>query len=64
MKKYIIEMDPSQIKNFGIDYRQIFEEFDYIEGKKLLKLDFENNRKILVLDIHLKSGKLSMQSLL
>ncbi|MHA2129429.1 MAG: helix-turn-helix domain-containing protein [Promethearchaeota archaeon] len=57
MKKYIIEMDPSQIKNFGLDYIQMFEEFDYIEGKKLLKLDFEKNRKILVLDIHLKPGK-------
>jgi predicted DNA binding protein len=50
-------MDPSQIKNFGIDYQQIFEEFDYIEGKKLLKLDFEKNHKILVLNIHLKPGK-------
>ncbi|MFW9880294.1 MAG: helix-turn-helix domain-containing protein [Candidatus Thorarchaeota archaeon] len=62
MKKYIIEMDPSQIKSFGLDYQQIFEEFDYIEGKKLLKLDFENSRKFLVLDIHLKPGKRLMSS--
>lgn len=57
MRKYIIEMNPSDIKNFGLDYQQIFEEFDYIEGKKLLKLDFENKRKIVVIDIHLKPGK-------
>lgn len=62
MKKYIIEVDPSQIKNFGLDYQKIFEEFDYIEGKKLLKLDFENNRKFLVLDIHLKPKKQLMSS--
>ena len=57
MRKYIIEMDPSNINNFGLDYQQIFEEFDYIEGKKLLKLDFENKQKIIVIDIHLKPGK-------
>ncbi len=57
MKKYIIEMEPSQIKNFNLDYQQIFEEVDFIEGKKLLKLDFRNNRKILVLDIHLTPKK-------
>lgn len=62
MKKYIIEMDPSQIKNFNLDYQQIFEEFDYIKGRKLLKLDFKNNRKILVLDIHLKPNKVLSNS--
>ncbi len=57
MRKYIIEMNPSDIWNFGLDYQQLFEEFDYIEGKKLLKLDFENKQKIVVIDIHLKQGK-------
>ena len=50
-------MDPSKIKNFGLDYQQIFQEFDYMEGKKLLKLDFDNKRKIIVVDIHLRPNK-------
>ncbi|MEJ2248711.1 MAG: helix-turn-helix domain-containing protein [Candidatus Lokiarchaeota archaeon] len=57
MRKYVIEMDPSQFKNFGMDYQQIFKDFDYIEGKNILKIDFENGRKIVVLDIHLRPGK-------
>ena len=62
MKKYIIEMDPSDIKNFNMDYQQIFEDFDYVMGRKLLKLDFKNSRKILVLDIHLKPNKVLSES--
>ncbi len=54
MRKIIIEMNPGLVSK--VLQRNFFETLEYIEGKALLKLDFEQGVKIGICDIKMRDG--------
>jgi len=54
MRKIIIEMNPGLVSK--VLQRNFFENLEYIEGKALLKLDFEQGVKIGICDIKMRNG--------
>ncbi len=57
MRKVVLTLNTEKISTFFPQFMQeIFEMVEYIEGKALLKLDFEKGIKIVVCDIKMKEG--------
>jgi hypothetical protein len=54
MRKVIVEMDPNFI--FRVVSKDIFKIIEYIEGRALLKMDYEKGEKLTIYDIKMKPG--------
>lgn len=55
MRKAIIEINPKVVSPFLP--KTFFDDLDSIEGKALLRMDFEKKVKIAIVDIKMKEGK-------
>ena len=54
MRRAVIEVNPTYVSRFLP--KGFFDDLDYIEGKALLRMDFEKGVKIAIFDIKMKEG--------
>ncbi|MBU7027227.1 MAG: helix-turn-helix domain-containing protein, partial [Theionarchaea archaeon] len=54
MRRAVIEVNPTYVSKFLP--KGFFDDLDYIEGKALLRMDFEKGVKIAIFDIKMKEG--------
>lgn len=54
MRRAVIEVNPTYVSTFLP--KGFFDDLDYIEGKALLRMDFEKGVKIAIFDIKMKEG--------
>ena len=55
MRRIVMEMNPKLVT--PLFPKGFFDDLDYIEGKALLRMDFEKGVKIAIFDIKMKEGK-------
>ena len=54
MRKMIVELSPNMIMK--IAWKDMFTTVEYLEGRALLKIDFERKTKLAIADIKMKDG--------